>query len=178
MSILSKEKMVSVVRYIDSYYNNFQFDFNNLHKIEVWYDVLKNFSDEDLTELVKSYCFNNIYPPLSPTSLLQYRKEMITVNKLSAEKAWEFGYEEKLRSKFRFDYRGCIDWLKENGYKEIGNVFESMIASLENVRQDTDTKPFVRNEFIRLYNEEIKQVVKQTIELTYRNITLIEGAKE
>lgn len=102
MDGLNKEKFLEALKYLDAYFINFKFDFNDDMKCEIWYSAFKNFEFKDLQILFKHYARNNVYPPSSPSSLLEYAKKVLVNNsKGKANKAWEFITNAIVRHGFR-----------------------------------------------------------------------------
>ena len=63
---LDKKVFLKGLGYINDYYANFNFDLRNTNKVEIWYSKFSQFDDDIYTDLIKTYCNDNVYPPLSP----------------------------------------------------------------------------------------------------------------
>lgn len=82
--MITKEEFVKDLNYLKAYYFNWNFDFKNLMLLEIWYESLNDFTNEEFKSLIKTYCKNNQYPPNSPTDLLNSIPKEYSINQ-----AWE-----------------------------------------------------------------------------------------
>lgn len=75
-NLLSKKKFAESMEYLNAYYIHFKLDLDNEMVIKVWYDTLKGFDDYTLEKVVADYSKNNVYPPSSPASLIEWFNKM------------------------------------------------------------------------------------------------------
>lgn len=71
-----KKSFIKSMEYLGKYYINFKVDFSDQLVQRVWFDSLKHINPSDLEYTVKDYCSKNIYPPQSPTHLLEHYREL------------------------------------------------------------------------------------------------------
>jgi uridine phosphorylase len=114
--------------------------------------------------LIKAYCNNQVYPPSSPTSILQTYKEVKQSQLMSAEQAWEIvesnlhksirGYQTMVNGNIvsRNDFYQAI---KE--HTQIVAVCKEIESSLADIT--TESKKYVRNEFMTIYKRYSEQAV-------------------
>lgn len=161
---LSKVVFAKQMEMMNVYYTNFKF-FNGETENEVqlrqtvWYETLQNLDDETFKGLVQSYCTNNIYPPQSPTHLIQHLKDMTLLGELSGDEAWEITYG--LLKKNRYDIENTLDQLKDDGKEACANALKEMRSRFRNLM--TDDIPYVRKDFIEIYKRVVTQVVNQKV---------------
>lgn len=148
------------------YYQNFEFDTEpepndkiGIFKKKIWYDSLSMISDNQFMPLIESYCTNNIYPPQSPTHLIQHLKDMTLLGELSGDEAWEITYG--LLKKNRFDVEHTADLLISDGKEACANALKEMRSRFRNLM--TGDIPYVRKDFIEIYKRVVTQVVNQKV---------------
>jgi hypothetical protein len=156
---LSKKVFASMMETLNAFYVNFKVDLDNQLVVSVWYEALQNLDDNTFKELIKSYCKSNIYPPQSPTHLIQHYKDMAVLNELSGEEAWEVSYQ--LLKKNRFDVEHTADLLIDDGKEACANALKEMRSRFRNLM--TDDIPYVRKDFIEIYKRVVTQVVNQKV---------------
>lgn len=159
MNKLSKKKFIFGMEYLNTYYVNLKIDLDNSMVQLVWYDVFKTFSDDDFERLIKAYCVNNIYPPQSPSHILEYAKSITMHNQLTGDEAWEYGYT--LIKKHRFDVRSACDEMNEKGYRAMAQSFLKMGGRFRGLA--TDDVKYVKKDWIERYNDELEIHVKDMV---------------
>ena len=165
---LSKERFLNIISYISAYYTNFKFEIKDSenkpsYQFKVWYDVFKSFEEESLVNIVRMYCQANTYPPTNPTQILEFIKEKVLENSMSANEAWQIALET-LREK-SYDFKKVEKKLLEYNLPLILHTINDMKDRFYNLY--TDNIPYVRKEFIEIYNSKIKvhseKVVKNNL---------------
>ncbi len=154
-----------MIKYLSSYYANFKFDLYDdengemkpSHQLEVWYDVFKDFDEDELVSMVKQFCRENIFAPQSPTQLLEYMRNKLFTTHNDSELAWEKVIET---------YRDYGYYNFEKGVKLLNNAiiqrsYEMMKSSFRDLT--SDKIPFVRKEFIEIYERNLKQNINKNI---------------
>lgn len=148
------------------YYQNFEFDtapkekdLVGKFKKKVWYEALSKITDDTFMKLVESYCKSNIYPPQSPTHLIQHMKDLVLLNEMSGEEAWEYAY--KIVKKNIFEVSWAMSELKKEGKDNIANTLKEMESRFRNLL--TDDLPYVRKDFIEIYKRIVTQNVNQNV---------------
>ena len=152
---MTKQTFGKGIAYLNIFYTNFKVDIENPLVIEIWFDIFKDMDDQKFTELVKGYCKENIYPPQSPTHLLEYAKKQLIETKGSADREFEYVRELNKRYSLRINYDTI--YLKIDNpitLKLVKEMFEDFI------RLDEDTVEQTRFRFIKRFNEYAKDEVQ------------------
>jgi hypothetical protein len=158
---LSKKVFASMMETLNAFYVNFKVDLDNQLVVSVWYEALQNLDDNTFKELIKSYCMNNIYPPQSPTHLIQHMKDMVLMREPSGEEAWELTYG--LLKRNRYDIETTTEQLKGDGKEACANSLKELRSRFKNLM--TDDIPYVRKDFIEIYKRVVTQEVNQKVML-------------
>lgn len=72
----SKKKFIESMEYLAKYYINFKADFNDPVVQRIWFNSLKQINPNDIEFVVVDYCRKNVYPPQSPTHLLEHYNKL------------------------------------------------------------------------------------------------------
>lgn len=72
----SKKKFIESMEYLAKYYINFKADFTDPVVQRIWFDSLKQINPNDIEFIVVDYCQKNVYPPQSPTHLLEHYNKL------------------------------------------------------------------------------------------------------
>jgi hypothetical protein len=86
--MLTKERFLQGIKYLQCNYVNWQFDLNNDMMINVWYNKFKNLEDITFTRMLEIYTNTNIYPPNSPIQLIDTLDSGLIRNHLASDEAW------------------------------------------------------------------------------------------
>ena len=156
---LSKKVFASMMETLNAFYVNFKVDLDNQLVVKLWYQTFENIGDEIFKQLVESYCKSNIYPPQSPTHLIQHMKDLVLSNEMSGEEAWEFAYERVKRN--QYDVLFTIEMLRGYGKENIANTLVEMKSRFRNLM--TDDLPYVRKDFIEIYKRIVTQNINQKV---------------
>lgn len=156
---LSKKVFASMMEVLNAFYVNFKVDLDNQLVVKLWYQTFENLGDETFKHLVESYCKSNIYPPQSPTHLIQHMKDLVLSNEMSGEEAWEFAYERVKRN--QYDVLFTIEMLRGYGKENIANALNEMRSRFNNLM--TDDLPYVRKDFIETYKRVVTQNINQKV---------------
>jgi hypothetical protein len=159
MSKLSKVVFAKQMETLNAFYVNLKVDLDNPLVVNVWYRVFENIDDKTFEQLIESYCLNNIYPPQSPTHLIQHMKDMALQGELSGEEAWEIAYESVKKHHYAVE-DACTD-LSNQGKVAIANSLKEMKSRFRNLY--TDDIPYVRKDFIEIYKRVVTQQVNQKV---------------
>lgn len=73
---MTKLTFAKGIEYLNAYYVNFKVDLDNKLVQQVWYDALKHIDDVSFDILISNYAKDNIFPPQSPTHLLDKYKAL------------------------------------------------------------------------------------------------------
>lgn len=151
--MLDKTTFLKGLKYMNAYYASFNFNINDDYKIGVWYNIFKEVNNETYTGLIKNYCEKNIYAPQSPTHLLEYAKDIMIQNKLTAEEAWERAVTSLRNTGYNF----------KRSYTELDQTTVNSIKQMEAELTGILTKdmPYARNHFIEIYKREARKEVEQ-----------------
>jgi len=159
MSKLSKKMFAQQMETLNAFYVNLKVDLDNDLVVKVWYRVFENIDDKTFEELVNSYCLNNIYPPQSPTHLIQHLKDMVMLNELSGEEAWEIAYERvKLCG---FDVTKAVEYFSANNKEAVAVTLNEIRSSFRGL--ETSSVPYVRKDFIEIYKRNVNQQVNNRV---------------
>ena len=168
---LSKPMFAQQMETLNAFYVNLKVDLDNPLVVNVWYRVFENIDDKTFEQLVNSYCLNNIYPPQSPTHLIQHMKDMALQGELSGEEAWEIGYG--MVKQCGFDMRTAIDRLEKDNKKVIADTLNEIRSSF--IGLETASVPYVRKNFIEIYKINVSQSVNQKVMIGDTSILKIGG---
>lgn len=160
---LDKKVFLKGLGYINDYYANFNFDLKNVNKVEIWYSKFSQFDNDIYTDLIKTYCNDNVYPPLSPTNILEMFKDKLLEyhrNELSNEMAWELTLKELRVSRYNID--DLIVAFKDKN-PTIAKTVEELRSSLASIRNDTEQIPYVKNSFLKAFERNLELQVKYDI---------------
>lgn len=149
---LDKTTFLKGLKYLNAYYSNFNFDIKDDLKLEVWYSVFQKYENATYTELVKNYSVKNIFPPQSPSHLLDFAKTNIISQSLSADEAWEITVSNLRR--LTYDFRR---FYQEVDNEVISDTVKAMRTDFEGVL--TENLPFVKKTFKNIYDEQLKKSV-------------------
>ena len=158
---LSKKVFASMMETLNAFYVNFKVDLDNQLVVKLWYQTFENLDDETFKQLVESYCKSNIYPPQSPTHLIQHMKDIVLLREPSGEEAWELSYG--LLKRNRYDIETTTEQLKGDGKEACANSLKELRSRFKNLM--TDDIPYVRKDFIEIYKRVVTQEVNQKVML-------------
>jgi len=148
---LTQERFMSVIAYLSAYYTAFKFDVEDGGKpsmqFKVWYDVFKGFDEEMVVSAVQGYCKANVYPPQSPTNILEYMKQALIKNELQPFEAWELLLATMREEAYNFSK--VKNRLKM--HKTLLKVFEVFQERFVGLR--LDDIPYLRKDFIQAYQQ-------------------------
>jgi len=92
---LSDIVFLEQIAYMMAWYSNFNLKLQDSDgklsmQYKVWYQAFEHFDDDNFKSVVAMYCRDNVYPPSSPTSLLDFAKvKMVEFKSQEINKAWE-----------------------------------------------------------------------------------------
>lgn len=173
--MLDKKVFLKGLKYIYDYYTKFDFDISNTEKVGVWYQVFEGFDDTMFSNLVKSYCVSNQYAPQSPTSIINFYKDTMSLGELTADEAWQIGYNAVKEDGFRLKH--TIDRLNTK-YPQISRTLEEIKYKFIDLK--TDDVKFVSYKFIEVYNKNLKQHLDNKmsdLQIGFTQNKLLEGDK-
>jgi len=165
---LSKVEFAKQMETLKAFYIQWKLDLDNPIVQKLWYSVFENLSDMEFGNLIMDYCMNNVYPPQSPTHLIEHRKSMLLRLHLSGEQAWEVAYS-KVRE-HGFDVQRTADYFTKNGEEEIGQSLLDIRGQF--VGLQTDSVVYVRKDFILIYERNLNKKVSQQVMIGYQTDTL------
>jgi len=158
--MLEKNTYLKGIKYLNAYYTNFNFNINDDLKLEVWYNIFKGTDNETYTELIKQYCVKNVFPPKSPTDIIQFKQQQMIKTRMTPEAAWELtlGTLRETGYDFRRTYKMLNDRVLKQTLKQMENQFYGI---------HTKDIPYARNNYINIYERELKKTVEEetTIEM-------------
>ena len=167
--MLSKEKFIKAMGYLNAYYIHFKLDIENEYVLAVWYEPFQTMDDTTFSNLVKSYSKSEVYPPSSPTSLLDFFRETMKLSDLSAEQAWELGYNRVKECGFDVE-QACKD-LTMIGKDTVAKTLGEMKSRFRYLL--TDDLPFVRKDFIAIYNRILEGKASQLLNIDHQEMIKI-----
>lgn len=156
---LSKKMFVYGMEYLNAYYTTLKIDLDSELVQKIWYDVFSNFNDNDFQGIVQGYCKANIYPPQSPTHLLEYAKTLAIRNELTGDEAWELGYS--LVKSCQFDVREASKKMEEKGYHAMAQAFLKLSGRFRGL--ETKDLPYVKKDWKERYEDELNVQVQNNV---------------
>lgn len=180
---LNIETFIKGMEYLNAYYVHLKIDLDSKIVKQVWLNTFKKFTDVEFTTLIKTYCINNVYPPTSPTSLIQEYEKTLLTNTISAETAFNNVMEVRARKDNQvITINGSvrnIEKIKEILISEFDDhtsakVVEMLKHELMYPIND-DERTWIKKSFIDLYNRESGKEIKQKL---ITNITLLGNSNE
>jgi virulence-associated protein VapD len=140
----------------------------------MWYRAFQNFNDDDFSDIVDGYLRENVYPPSSPTSLLEYAKKVLAEkNKANIDKVWRdlkdmisiHGFKSyqtlSPTSGDKITVNPLKNALKKYGDDKLIEVFESMYSRFLNL--NSSNEDFVRKDFFEAYEKLIANEIKNSV---------------
>ena len=166
---------IDILMWVNAFYVNFKVDLDNQLVVKLWYQTFENLDDETFKQLVESYCKSNIYPPQSPTHLIQHMKDIVLLREPSGEEAWELSYG--LLKRNRYDIETTTEQLKDDGKETCANSLKELRSRFKHLM--TDDIPYVRKDFIEISKRVVTQEVNQKVMIGDTSILKIgSGGKE
>ncbi len=182
---LTQDRFMSIIAYMSAYYPKFDFKLMDdggepSYQFKVWYQALREFDEETIVKYVESYCRENVYPPQSPTHVLEYVKGKVADGMESPAEAWQTLYSTVQEMGYRL---GKVE-------KRLVAIGKPVIAKSYAEIQDRfygllqDDIPYVRKEFIEVYQRNVRQSVSTMIDrgelpkLEHKKMVAIENRKE
>lgn len=174
---LTVERFIKVMGYLMAYYTNFNFNLFDVETLDnkgnqvptyqtlVWYDAFKDMYEEDFVNLIQDYSKNNVYAPLSPTSIFEYYASKVDENSLLPSVAFEKALDIVKELGW---------WISEenvNGIDISESIKESILATktdFQILANKSDHKSFAKNNFEKVY----KEIEKRNIQKQKRNLML------
>lgn len=157
-----RNKFKELMFTLDVYYTHFKF-FDDTEervkaKLRVWYESLKAIPSDRLEYVVHDYCKNNVYPPTSPTSLIDHYKSLVLNYYPNAEEEFE-----KLIQRYRYDVKFDLKLLhkKYNRYPYIQKTIERMQSDFESFKSGQKELQYLKLEFVKTYNIVIQEQVEE-----------------
>lgn len=172
--MLTKEKFIKAMGYLNAYYIHFKLDIENEYVLAVWYEPFQTMDDTTFSNLVKSYSKSEVYPPSSPTSLLDFFRETMKLSDLSGEQAWELGYSKVKEHGFVVE-DACKD-LTNSGKTIVSKALFEMKTRFRYLM--TDDLPFVRKDFISIYNRLLEGKASQLLNIDHQEMIKIGNGEE
>jgi virulence-associated protein VapD len=182
--MLNKEVFLDKLAGIMAWYVNFQFKVYDIDEqtrektpslqFQMWYRAFQNFNDDDFSDIVDGYLRENVYPPSSPTSLLEYAKKVLAEkNKANIDKVWRDLKDMILTHGFKsyqtlsptshdkITVNPLENALKKYGDDKLIEVFESMYSRFLNL--NSSNEDFVRKDFFEAYEKLIANEIKNSV---------------
>lgn len=141
------------IEMLSAYYMTFKFwqeEFQGQIEIRkrMWYSTFKNMSDGLFVKLIERYCNENIYAPQSPSHILEFSKQQLSLQQGKADEEFEKVRELNRRYSLRINYNTI--------YAKIDNpitvkLVKAMFEDFINMGEDN--ADFVRKRFIEKYND-------------------------
>ena len=149
---MTKIGFVKGIEYIKAFYVNYKLDTQSALVLEIWSDVFKNMGDETFERLVKAYCLENIYPPQSPTHLLEFAKTKFAEKSPEAE----LEFEEVIKLNKRYSLRQNYNTIM---LKIPNAITRTIVKALYDdfIEVGDETREALRKEFIRRYNNALNE---------------------
>ena len=149
---MTKIGFVKGIEYIKAFYVNYKLDTQSKLIMGVWMDAFKNMSDEIFERLVKTYCVENIYPPQSPTHLLEFAKTKFAEKSPEAETEFEEVVKLNKRYSLRQNYNTIM-------LKIANPITRTIVKALyeDFIEVGEDTRDQLRKEFVRRYNNALNE---------------------
>ena len=149
---------------LNKYYINFKFDINDDMMVRVWYEALKQFDDETFKLIIMEYCTNNIYPPQSPTHLIEHYKLNIVKSELCGEQAFEMMLSDIKKDTWAYYYTRD-QYLQSGNFSKIAIAHSIMEldSEIETMRYDSNSVQFVKKQFVTIYEKNLINQVSKVI---------------
>jgi hypothetical protein len=145
---MNKKTFAQGLAYLSLFYTTFKVDLENEMVIEVWYDTFKSMDEQYFTALVRGYCKENIFPPQSPTHLLEFAKQQLALSQSKADEEFERVRELNRRYSLRINHQTI--------YAKIDNpitvkIVKSMFDDFINMGEDNADS--MRKRFTEKYTD-------------------------
>ena len=153
------DRFLRIIAYISAFYTNFKFQLkddegNASMQLEVWYDVFRDFNEEQLVEVIKMYCKENTYPPSSPAQILEYMRVKIENHSTSGEQAFEVVVE--MIRRFAYDLERVEKEFNETNRKVLAITVKEMRSDFLSWFKDGTQLNWLKKNFVTVYNEKLK----------------------
>lgn len=155
---MNKQSFAEAIEYLNAYYVNFKLDLSNHVVLRVWYDVFKDFDDDAFKSLVVSYAKDNVFPPQSPTHLLEFAKNEMMKNVDAGE------VFEKLITRIRANaYDLDLTIKKYETQPEVARTIRELYSDFKSWFADSSQLVFLKQRFIKLYAEHMKNRINENV---------------
>jgi len=169
--MLTEEQFLEAIKYLKAYYTNFDFNVNDTMKLTIWHSKFKKYSLQEIQALFKAYTEEVRYAPKSPTDILDFFETKL-VNTRESEVHMLF---QKVLDDLR--YGNYYRWSAGGGSYSFKKYLEDIkdqvpLARTVNALKDDIQRvlivdnsgmTFVKKDFARIYQSELKNYVKETI---------------
>lgn len=146
---MTKEKFVKAIRYLHGAYpSTFKLDIEDNYAIDVWYDLLKSFDDEQFVDTLKDYAKHNTFAPNSAAALIEWEKERI-MKRLNSGDTFE-----KLISRIRdneYNISRVMEKYEKGGQTAIAKTIKELYSDFTLWFSDSSQLGFLKSKFLKTY---------------------------
>lgn len=148
--MLEQVKFIQGLKYLNAYYSNFNFDIQDNFKIMTWYAVFETYENDQYSTIIKDYCKANIYPPQSPSSIIEFVKNQVIKTYLQSDEAWLYtiGLLRQKNHVFSRFYQHCEHPL----IVETTRTLEPTFIGIH-----TEDLKYLKINFIKLYEQKVAE---------------------
>lgn len=155
---MNKTAFAEAIEYLNAYYVNFKIDLSNSVVLRVWYDVFKDFDDNAFKMLVMGYAKDNVFPPQSPTHLLEFAKDEM-MKDIDAGEVFE-----KLIVRIRSNaYDLDLTIKKYEAQPEVARTIRELYSDFKGWFDDSNQLVFLKQRFVKLYAEHVKNRINANV---------------
>jgi hypothetical protein len=115
-----------------------------------WYSIFENYENEQYSTVIKDYCKANIYPPQSPSSIIEYVKTQVIKTYLQSDEAWLYTITLLRQKNYVFSrfYQSCE-------YTLIAETTRTLEPTFIGIH--TEDLKYLKINFIKLYEQKVAE---------------------
>jgi hypothetical protein len=146
---MTKDKFVKAIRYLHGAYpSTFKLDIEDNYAVDVWYDLLKSFDDEQFVDTLRDYAKHNTFAPNSAAALIEWEKDRIMRNLNSGEKF------ETLISRIRaqeYNLNKVMELYKKGEAHVMVKTIKELYSDFTLWFSDSSQLGFLKSKFLKTY---------------------------
>lgn len=165
---MTRQTFAKILTLLNEWYLNFKFITDtekNRTQINLWYAALKSIPDEVAFQVVQDYCMKNIYPPQSPTHILDHYKNLLITQYSSGDKAFELMHQDYTKNYDGYYIDSLIkDYLKSDRSKQaVAETLKETRSEFIEAWRDSSQLVFYRKKFVELYERNLQKGIQVLI---------------
>jgi len=146
---MTKEKFRKAITYLNNAYpGTFKFEPKNEIMVNIWYDLLKDFDDEQFVDTLKDYAKHNTFAPNSAAALIEWEKERI-MKRLNSGDTFE-----KLIGRIRdneYNLNRVMEKYEKGGQTAIAKTIKELYSDFTLWFSDSSQLGFLKSKFLKTY---------------------------